>query len=217
MSLSLRLQKALDDAKLTQEALAKLVGMTQQGIQAIIAGESRMPRKLNEIAHALGVTPAWLQYGDNHLAQPQGTYTVDSNKYALIPKYRVQGAMGAAIDNGHEEVSGTHAYRRDWLERKRLMPAQLVVIDAVGDSMHPTICDGDVVLIDTGERRLANGLVFAFRHEDGPRIKRLFKQLDGRIRIVSDNADKMTYPDEFLTPGMDAEIIGRVVHRSGEV
>lgn len=125
--------------------------------------------------------------------------------------------MGKAQENGHEEISGTHAYRRDWLEKNKLLPAMLVVVDGTGDSMYPTIQDGDAVLVNTAERKLINGKVFAFVTEDGTRIKRLFKQLDGRVRVVSDNPDKTLFPDEYLTPGMNVNIVGLVVHRSGGV
>ena len=83
--------------------------------------------------------------------------------------------------------------------------------------MQPTIFNGDTVLVNTGDRKIQNGQMYAFRHEDGARIKRLFTQLDGKVRVVSDNPDKITYPDEFLTPDTDAGMIGRVVHRSGRV
>ena len=125
--------------------------------------------------------------------------------------------MDMPVRNEHAEISGSHAYRRDWLAKKNLPIAALRVVEATGESMWPSIHAGDVVLINTADRRLRNGEAFAFRTEDGARIKRLFRQLDGRIRLVSDNPDKITYPDEWLTPGMEAEIIGLVVHRSGGV
>jgi phage repressor protein C with HTH and peptisase S24 domain len=83
--------------------------------------------------------------------------------------------------------------------------------------MYPSISDGDVVLINTLDRTIKNGNVYAFKTDEGARIKRLFKLLDGRVRVSSDNPDKLTYPDEYLTPGMEVQILGKVVHRSGGV
>ena len=47
----------------TQEQLAQKVGSSQAVIQKIENGKSLRPRKLNEIADALGVDPAWLMFG----------------------------------------------------------------------------------------------------------------------------------------------------------
>jgi phage repressor protein C with HTH and peptisase S24 domain len=216
MTLADRLKARRDELGLSQDALGKLVGLTQQTIQAIEDGKTLQPRKIDALADALRTTPQWLQFGIEGTAQPRTPYTVDT-KYAQVRRYDIAAGAGGTRENGHEEVSGTHAYRRDWLDKRGLVAAACVVIEVDGESMAPTVADGDVVLVNTADRKLANGHVFAFRHEDGPRIKRLFKQLDGRIRLVSDNQDKISFPDEYLTPGMDAEIIGRVVHRSGGV
>lgn len=144
-------------------------------------------------------------------------YGVDDNIYAFVRKYAVAGGMGKASENGFEEVDGRYAYRRDWLEKNKLHPGACVVIDAEGESMYPSIHDGDTVLINTAQKKLISGRVFAFRTAEGVRIKRLFRQLDGRVRVVSDNPDKIIYPDEYLAPGMEVDIIGLVVHRSGGV
>lgn len=152
-----------------------------------------------------------------HQAAEEVKPYLDKEKYAYIPRYRVVAAAGAPRNSEHEEIDGTHAYRRDWLDRHGLVPAACVVIEVTGHSMHPTISDGDVVLVNTADRTLRNGEVYAFRHDDGPRLKRLFKQLDGRIRVASDNQDKIAFPDEWLTPDMDVGMIGKVVHRAGAV
>jgi phage repressor protein C with HTH and peptisase S24 domain len=89
-------------------------------------------------------------------------------------------------------------------------------VKVTGDSMRPTIFDGDVALVNTAERKITNGKVFAFIVDGEARVKRLFKQFDGRIRVVSDNPDKLQFPDEFLTPDHMPEMVGRVVDRSGK-
>ena len=47
----------------TQERLGAESGTTQAVIQKIENGKSLRPRKLDEIASALGVDPAWLMFG----------------------------------------------------------------------------------------------------------------------------------------------------------
>lgn len=148
--------------------------------------------------------------------QDVSPYVMD-DKYAFIDRLAVKVSAGNGRENDFEEIEGHHAYRRDWLLKKGLPISALKVVDAEGESMWPSINHSDVVLVNTADRKLKSGGVYAFRTEEGCRFKRLFKQLDGRIRVVSDNPDKISYPDEWLTPGMEAEIIGAVVHRSGGV
>ncbi len=86
----------------------------------------------------------------------------------------------------------------------------------VGDSMRPTIFDGDVALVNTADKRIQNSRVYAVMVDGEVRVKRLYKTLDGKVRVVSDNPDKSQYPDEFLTPDHMPEMVGRVVDRSGK-
>jgi len=58
-----RLRKRRKELGWTQVYLAERVGTSQAVIQKIENGKSLRPRILEEIANALGVRPAWLQFG----------------------------------------------------------------------------------------------------------------------------------------------------------
>ena len=51
---------------LTQQALADLVGMKQQGIVSIEAGHVERPRLLRELAASLHTSDTWLLWRDGH-------------------------------------------------------------------------------------------------------------------------------------------------------
>ena len=59
------------------------------------------------------------------------------------------GSCGVGELNEHVEVTEGMVFKRAWLKRKSLAIGKLMVIYADGDSMFPTIEDGDVLLIDT--------------------------------------------------------------------
>ena len=59
-SLGERVRQLRKERGLSQMELAKAVGMRQQGIQSIEEGKSQRPRKLRELAAALGTTEEWL-------------------------------------------------------------------------------------------------------------------------------------------------------------
>ena len=58
------LRMARNDLGMTQEQLAKAAGTNQATIQKIENGKSLRPRIIMEVAEALKVNPAWLQFGD---------------------------------------------------------------------------------------------------------------------------------------------------------
>jgi phage repressor protein C with HTH and peptisase S24 domain len=217
-----RIAQARERKGWTQTELATACGWKQSRIGNYEAGISAPKKRDYEIiADAIGlpdVTPSWLMFGatvaEDDAVSP---YSVTTDRYAMIPLYSVEARAGGRGASEYEQIAKTLAYRRDWLEANRLSAALCVVVTVSGESMQPTIFHGDTVLVNTGDHKIQNGQVYAFRHDEGARIKRLFVQMDGKIRVVSDNPDKITYPDEFLTPDTDAGMIGRVVHRSGRV
>lgn len=85
MTFADRFTSARKAAGLSQDELGKLVGLTQQAIQAIENGTTAQPRKIKQIALALGTTPEALLFG-TAVAEPAAPYTVSDNKYALIPR-----------------------------------------------------------------------------------------------------------------------------------
>lgn len=211
MSYGKQLKDAREALKLNQDQAAEAIGVSRVSI-ADWEAERAFPTKKHwpAIKAALGVELVLTVAEDREPYNPE-------DKYALISRYAVQVPAGSATEIEHEEVNGTFAYRRDWLAKRGLIVSQLSVVEAKGDSMYPTINDGDAVLVNHADKKLRNNEVYCFRTEDGPRFKRLVRQLDGKVRVVSDNPDKTKYPDEWLSPGSEAQLIGHVEHRSGSV
>lgn len=211
MSYGTQLRAARDALKLTVEDAAEHIGVSRVAYTDWEA-ERAFPTKKHwpAIEAVLGIKLVLTALEEREPYDLNATY-------AFIARLNVRISAGNGHEIEHEEVDGQFAYRKDWLTKKGLLVPALRVIEAEGDSMSPTINDGDTILINTADRRLRSGEVYVFRTDEGPRLKRLHKSMDGRIRIVSDNPDKITYPDEWLTPGMEAEILGNVVHRSGGV
>ncbi len=200
----LRLEKGWSQAVLGEKA-----GVSQGTIGLLETGSTENSRFLPSIAEALGTTVEYLRDG---LREPP------SNIYAFIPRYKAKGAAGNGYENGdHVEVDGSHAFRRDWLKNRGLNPAHLKVIEVSGDSMRPDLHDGDVVLIDTADKTLKDGEVYALQTPDGTRIKRVIMLTDGRIRLASDNPDKARFPNEDFTPEEASRlvVIGKKVWRGG--
>ncbi|MYN65254.1 MAG: hypothetical protein F4X11_09540 [Acidobacteria bacterium] len=83
-------------------------------------------------------------------------------------------------------------------------PERLTCVRAVGDSMEPTIRDGDLVAIDAGRTEPLDGRLFAVRTDAGLVVKRL-RQSGARWLLASDNP-----AHEPRTVAEDDRILGEV-------
>lgn len=138
-------------------------------------------------------------------------------EFVMIPRLDVRLSAG----NGHEQVeiefskAQPQAFRSDWIRNKRLKPAKLACMNASGDSMEPSIWDGDSLVVDTASTEIVDGKPYALWYEGGERVKRLYRLPGGGLRIKSDNPDYETI--NLAAEALEhVRIIGRVVHRSGQ-
>ena len=91
-------------------------------------------------------------------------------------------------------------------------PDNLKIFKACGDSMSPTIEDGDILLVDIGRNDFNNGGVFLLTINNEWFIKRLRLRITGELEIISENSQKYGEP-EILQPDDDVEVVikGRVI------
>ena len=110
------------------------------------------------------------------------------------------------------------AFDLDWIIKKGFKADNLKLFPVRGDSMSYTLNDGDLVLIDTSEREVVDGKIYALIVGDQQKIKRLKKTASGGFVIMSDNPSP-TYENEIVESGdVDfIQIIGQAVHKSGDL
>jgi len=140
-------------------------------------------------------------------------------RYAYVPQYDAKAAAGLGSENPHVEIRSTLAFKREWLKVKGAKADQLIVIYAEGESMWPTINDGDVLLVDRSRIDPADGQVFVLAGTDGAIVKRLVQSSLGQWVLRSDNEDKAEYPDRYhlRSNGNEHRIIGKVIWRGGDL
>jgi|GEM_PF-580027 len=148
---------------------------------------------------------------------------IDAERYSLIPLLESRVSGGPEGEVLYEEIADYLPFKRDWIERVagRTEERQraLLLVRVRGDSMSPTINQGEIVLIDTyeGERlHVLDGRIYLVILPDGSStLKRLvLKKEDGRFKLLclSDNTPDYR-PFEFdLEPGKTLKhyILGRV-------
>jgi phage repressor protein C with HTH and peptisase S24 domain len=80
-------------------------------------------------------------------------------------------------------------------------------INVLGDSMEPTLHDGDIIFINRTLKDISKSGIFAISTEIGLFVKRVLQKSDGGIDLISDNS---MYSVETVY-SENIEVIGKVV------
>ncbi len=142
--------------------------------------------------------------------------------YASVPLHDAFLSAGLGSANGDSNIVDHLAFRRDWLKRLGINPAQACLARVSGDSMFPTLSSGDMVLIDTAHNRppvrqrddrdRRKSSIYAFIESGEARIKRIERPDQNLIVLLSDNpeyAPQMRTSAQIAT--LNLSIIGKVV------
>lgn len=141
----------------------------------------------------------------------------DEGEYAQIPLHAAWLAAGSGVENGDEEVIEHLAFRRTWLQSNDIPAAAARLARVLGKSMEPTICEADMVLIDTSRRTPPNRIratedhraapIFALVQNGEARIKRLERYSPHELLLISDN--KLNPTEKVSEAALT--IIGKVI------
>lgn len=207
----------MDDA-LAREALARLIaerGEDYAGLSRLLGRNAAYiqqylrrgsPRRLAEADRRL--LARYFAVDEASLGGP--TEAVGAGLQP-IRRLDVGAAAGAGALEGREQGRAHLAFDPAWLRRiARGAPDQLSIIRVDGDSMAPTLVDGDDILVDSGDgaARLRDG-IYVVRRDEALVVKRVALDSAGkRLSIRSDNPAYPAWPD--CDPASVA-IVGRVV------
>lgn len=133
-------------------------------------------------------------------------------EWADIPRLPLGASAGPGALPAEEIPSGRLRFSNRWLKEQGLEPVMLSVIEVEGDSMEPTLRDGDEILVDRTPRPLRAG-IHVIRIDDVLLVKRLESGPGGTVRVISDNA---AYP-RLERPLQEIELVGRVVWKGGRL
>lgn len=174
--------------------------------------ESLTHTSLDKLARAADATIAEL-IGERP-SQPRSGRDV-----VTVQGLRVAASMGGGIDIAEEPTGEPFYFRRNFIERlSRGKPIRLRVIELTGDSMQPTLHEGDVALVDLNSSDVGQTPgIYCIWSATGLQVKRVTALPGARpkLRIQSDNRALYEQADEV--DAEDVRIIGRVVWRGGLV
>ena len=196
MELNERVSLAREHAQLTQAQLAKASGVSQQAIQKLESGKSKDSKKIAQIAIACGVRPEWLATGEEPMVAPLTLREVapsryGDDEYADVTGYAQAVGLGSAGAEA-DEYAETHSlkFKKTSLRRRGIFGRNLAVYYGKGDSMEPTIEDGDAILFDTSDTRVVDGCLYLVQVHGAANPEYYVKRamvLDGTVFFSSDN------------------------------
>ncbi|WP_336800620.1 XRE family transcriptional regulator [Kaistia sp. MMO-174] len=190
------------------QRVSELSGVPLRTLNGYLSGETEP--KLSTLAKVLrscGVSISEFLAGD-WLQSDATNGIVDSRSisattgipagFVAVPRLQVRASAGrgriATIDL--LEDGEFIAFREDWMRRIGLNPKFAQALTAVGDSMEPTIRDGDLLLIDRSIDRVVDNGIYVAVVGGMVVVKRVQTRLDGSVVLKSDNRDR--YDDEVV-------------------
>ena len=190
-------------------ALARAAGTSGSAIHKWLKAQSEPSRdRLIALAQAAQVSLRWLATGEG--AQQDGV----PEGYAMPPHRRLEvaGKPGARLSSG--QIVDTIAFKQEWLQRRLgLEPNAVVLVEAMGDAMTPTIEEGNLMMVDISEPPFKDDGVYVIVRDERLCVRRVSRRLDGTIVASTDNP---AYSAETVQAD-SIKLVGRVVWRGGRI
>ncbi len=195
---------------------ADLLGEKPQKLKDIFGGKQRLPGGLIfNLQKKIPVNLEWF-FGDEsqEIFLPGAPYPVQSGAsrseksaivmaaknaagmehpgdedFVLVERYDATAGMGASEEVVPDEVKEPLQFRKKYLSSRGMKVEDVCLINVAGDSMMPTLMDGDTLLIHRRMTNIHDEGIYCIRLDGGLMVKRL-QRIPGGVKIISDNTSK---------------------------
>lgn len=206
-------------------AFAKKSGIGDSTLRRYLEGSMPGLDKLQAIAEAANVTLDWLvsERGPMRLEedfrggpvslslQEQKRMAEVYEEWVWLPVLAdVSPSAGPGAIALSEQPTDFVAFNERWLRDQGITPSGAHILPIKGDSMEPTLRDGDVVIVDTTIDYVRDNAIYIIVYASNLLVKRVSLMRDGSITLVSDNP---RHPPELVPAAEVPElhIAGRVM------
>ncbi|MGP9791484.1 S24 family peptidase [Roseinatronobacter sp. NSM] len=139
---------------------------------------------LQRLSEVLGLE---FYFGPPRSAGAPPTTTVAGEQFDTVARYDAVGEAGNGMINFDGPPIDHLAFSKRWLAQNGISAGDSVLINVRGDSMEPSLYDGDLVMIDRRKRHIRSGQIYAFRDGETLRIKRIEVIPSTALLLRSDN------------------------------
>ena len=182
----------------TQQQLADFAGVSKGLVGQWFNGSTGLGAKpLSAFDKKTRFSINWLTEGtgDKYKTHVLPAITESESEDRIrFPRLNAEATCGAGTINDHyievvDYVTVAAAWAREKLGGNL---NKIQVITARGDSMEPTIEDGDVMFVDTAIEAFEGDGLYLLWYIDGLKAKRLQSTVGGGLMIISDNSSYRT-------------------------
>jgi len=182
-----RIRAERETQGITRADLARAAGIAPTTLSDLELGLSKSTTQLHKIAQRLAVRVEWLETGKGAKSAPDAN--ADS-EYADVVGYSQAAGLGAGAEA--VEYAETHSlkFKKTSLRRRGIHNHPLAVYYGKGDSMEPTIKDGDAILFDTSDTKVIDGGLYVIQVDGMANPEFYVKRamvLDTGVYFQSDN------------------------------
>jgi len=199
------LQRLIEERREDYSSLSRLLGRNAAYVQQFI--KRGIPKKLAEDDRRL--LARYFNVSEEVLGGPPAR--LEDSGLIAVPRLEVRASAGPGALSGSERPAAHLAFDPKWLRSLGARDTdRLSIIRVEGDSMVPTLADGDEILVDAsdGADRLRDG-IYVLRVDEALMVKRL--ALNPATRFVSVKSDNKDYPSWPECRADSIDVIGRVV------
>ncbi len=217
---SIAIRKRLDELIASHgedyASLSRRLGRNPTYIQQFV--KRGVPRRLSEtdrrvLAQHFGIAERLLGGFDDSVSRSivsRPELVQRAQDYVLIPRLAVGASAGAGAEPGDESPLAAIAFQANWVRSIASgRPEALSVISVAGDSMLPTLADGDHILVDADDRERLRDGIYVLRTDDALLVKRL--SVNPATRRLTIRSDNDAYPSWDDCDPAGLTVIGRVV------
>ena len=189
-----RLVKARENLGFNQANFSEKIDLAAQSLARYEKNKVNPSMEfIAKLTDMFNINSNWLLTGKGEMFISNDT-TKNSDNY-FIDLLNVRAGAGEGIYNYVIETVDTISLDKSFF-RTPINTNKIKGIQVDGDSMEPTLRDGDYVLIDENINFGTNG-IYAIQYGGQILIKRLQFKMDGTILIISDNTK---YQSETFNP-----------------
>lgn len=188
---------------------AKILGVSKESLASYERGDNIPDAAVAGRYRDLGVDLNWL-LTDKEPPTPglmmplsrEGAHLIALiQNSVIVPRYDIQASAGRGKLVQSQDVSDHFAVSRQWLLRN--LPgwasagADIGILEGSGDSMEPTVRDGDIIMLvrDPPDFVVERGGIFVLTVDGRLLLKRLHIHMNGDLSVISDNKE---YPVETI-------------------
>lgn len=216
--LKTRLKNAIKNNGMNAAELSRLSGLKPSFIYDILNGKSTNPStaKIAKISSILNVELSYLLGIEDIPTKPSS----DKSEFVMVSS--ILTTTNNDDKNSTPKILDEHEgepyyFRSSWVhDRLNTKAENLRMVFVQGDSMEPTLCQGDMVLVDVTKKNPSPPGIFVIFDGMGLVVKRLEfipNSNPASVRVLSDSPQYHPYERQIE----ETEIIGRVVWFAREI